>query len=1125
MSSDLGTPYAGARIDEPATRSPACPACGRHSQPESAFCAFCGTALVHQRVPGPPVFAAVATAIDGRSAYEVLSEVGELFESLGAVFEGVSQSPATLVALFPPREDAAVVASRAALEATERCPEARFGIDASEVTEHSDQDAIWQDLIDRSAHLGSVAEPGTIAASEAILPLSEGAAVVEPIDGVTGATRLRELRDLAAPPEVMSLVAEEPAPGAPTAFVGRERELAELRSRFDVVRDQGGAACVAIVGEPGIGTSRLAREFAASLGDAKVFSLPCTRELDGGAWPLAELVEAFAGLTPWDDPGTTRAKLERLLTDVPRPDRALERIAHLVAIDGGVAVTDETRWAVRELIEAALLGPSVLVVDDVDRAAFGFAAFLSDLARALRSTPLLVVCTAATEPAGISDSIVLSSLDDAASRAIVASRLGRVDPDATTAIVTSFEGSPLLLEQGIAMLLETAAVTRVDDGWIAAGDLSTRGAASAREAIAERLRALPADVRATAGLATWAGAILAPGALEGEDATGHLATLAAMQLLVPLDDGTMGWSHPTIRETAAADDVPSAATASLLRRLSRQELLDAGPRRWRHAASAGSRMAEAVRLAGDAASDDDRADALELLLFAAGSAAQHGDAAGASILERRAALLLPASDARRAELMFLAAMHEAATGRIAETEAAINDAIAATIRVPGDTVDHHVRILRAGLRAAADRSALDAARAIADEAYERFTELDDAWGRSRAAALRGQVHAARGHAAATFEDLLEAAALARAAQRPADAAAALRGAGRALLDGPMPVEEAIALCERLRADATGHPLAEHDLAGVHAVLLARRGRTDQAHELIATTIAVVEELGADADLAVALHRSGVIFWLAGEFEAAEPPIQRALAAAALARDDRLRARIASSWANLVLATEDRIEEAMALADVAETWATDPAALVGWRTARARALVRLGDAETADRLGRQAVSLAEQTDSTDLRANALLHLAEVLQRAGRPAEAVPFQRRALRILDRKGATAQAATLFRQIAPTTSELITDAAKIGPEVLAADDDLEPEPPQQLEPLARAERTGEPTSPADETRSETDAREDPAPPVDDLALDQPAGTVPTPDPAEPSPERPIAESFAASSDADKRKRGLFRR
>ena len=43
----------------------------------------------------------VTSPITGLVSYEVLSEVGALFESLGAVFEGVSQAPATLVALFP----------------------------------------------------------------------------------------------------------------------------------------------------------------------------------------------------------------------------------------------------------------------------------------------------------------------------------------------------------------------------------------------------------------------------------------------------------------------------------------------------------------------------------------------------------------------------------------------------------------------------------------------------------------------------------------------------------------------------------------------------------------------------------------------------------------------------------------------------------------------------------------------------------------------------------------------------------------------------------------------------------------------------------------------------------------
>ena len=62
---------------------------------------------------------------------------------------------------------------------------------------------------------------------------------------------------------------------------------------------------------------------------------------------------------------------------------------------------------------------------------------------------------------------------------------------------------------------------------------------------------------------------------------------------------------------------------------------------------------------------------------------------------------------------------------------------------------------------------------------------------------------------------------------------------------------------------------------------------------------------------------------------------------------------------------------------------------------------------ADRLGREAVSIAEQTDSVDLHANALLCLAEVLTAADRPNEAGSFRARAIRLLSRKDAIATAA----------------------------------------------------------------------------------------------------------------------
>ena len=76
-------------------------------------------------------------------------------------------------------------------------------------------------------------------------------------------------------------------------------------------------------------------------------------------------------------------------------------------------------------------------------------------------------------------------------------------------------------------------------------------------------------------------------------------------------------------------------------------------------------------------------------------------------------------------------------------------------------------------------------------------------------------------------------------------------------------------------------------------------------------------------------------------------------------------------------------------------------------ARARVMVRRGRGALAERLVREAVSLAEQTDSTDLRATALLDAADVRRQAGRPAEAEPFEKRALRLFERRGATAQAA----------------------------------------------------------------------------------------------------------------------
>jgi tetratricopeptide (TPR) repeat protein len=392
-------------------------------------------------------------------------------------------------------------------------------------------------------------------------------------------------------------------------------------------------------------------------------------------------------------------------------------------------------------------------------------------------------------------------------------------------------------------------------------------------------------------------------------------------------------------------------------------------------------------------------------------------------------------------------MATAAPDRPADREVA-EAALAASIA--GDDVDWRVRLLRAKLRAIAGHDdALEGARSTADDAIAAFAEDEIGWALANAWALRGLVHAARAQYGLVAEDLNRAADNAASVGRASDETVALRGAAAALLDGPTSVTEAEARCRSFLARVTG-PIAEHDIRGVLAVLAARRGTFDEARAAIDASIAVLEELGAGVDTAITLQRGAEIEVLAGQAAAAEPLMQRALAAATHARDDRLRASLAASYAHVVL-EDDRLDEALALADVAEAHAGDLRTQVGWRTARARVMVRRGRGALAERLIREGVGIAEQTDSTDLRASALVWAADVRRQAGRPSEAEPFERRALRLFERRGATAQATAVAARLTPAA-----EPSRQTHETTAPPVEPDPTPSQPVAPSVDAPATG---------------------------------------------------------------------
>ncbi|HLB39541.1 MAG TPA: AAA family ATPase, partial [Actinomycetota bacterium] len=1000
-----------------------------------------------------PVFAAVAVGITGRTVYEVIELVGRIFEAVGAVFEGSPDAPGTLIALLTPSDRAAMQAVQLGLQAQAAAPNLRIGIDATEVHAKKEQDAKWQQVIDSAVRLQKAARSGEVIAGDELGQLTQGGAATESLRVgdetyllLTGVRELSAVPDPSPPvaepavdtpapvaeapqptaeaPDPVASVAPEPvvvmpepllvpaeprdatppADGPPTSFrsfapwdaplIGRDPEIADLRARFERTVVERSASCVIVAGEPGVGRTRLVRDLAGSLGDARALSISCPPPESGGArWPLAPIVEALTGLDARTPMIQAHARLQELFAGQPDAARVLPHLAALVALDGATD-PDQVAWALRRLVEVTIAGhPTLLQIDDADRAPAGFVRLLADVAGGVRDASLLIVLTMTRETDGV-PCIRLAHLPAEDAALLVGELLGAADDGVAAAIAARAGGNPLALEQALATLAETGTLAPGQGRWLAMADLSQVPLPDGSLGmIRQRLQTLPPHELAVLGTAAVAGERLDVEPLLDVVPTDaragvptYLADLVARGYLVADGADSFRFRHHRFRDAVLAG-VPDWAQAAAHERFGRYAERISDERMWRHADEIGDHLVASCRLRPDAP-EADGTDALELLTWSAAAAVSEGDLDGAARLERRAAALLDDDPARRAELLYLAADHGAlaAPERPADREIA-EAALAAS--VVGDDVDWRVRLLRARLRTTAGHDdALEGARNAADEAIAAFADDEQSWALSRAWALRGLVHAARAQNGMVADDLIKAADHAAATSHWQEETAALRGAAVALLDGPVAVGEAEARCESFLPRVRG-PLAEHDVRGALALLRARRAAFDEARGEIARCVAALDELGAGSDLAVALHRAAQIEVLAGQPQAAEPQMQRGLAAAAHARNDALRAYLASSLAHILVVDDDRLDEALALAEVAEAHADDIPAQVGWRTARARVMVRRGRGAQAERLVREGLSLAEQTDSTDLRANALVQAADVRRLAGRPAEAEPF----------------------------------------------------------------------------------------------------------------------------------------
>ena len=262
-------------------------------------------------------------------------------------------------------------------------------------------------------------------------------------------------------------------------FVGREIDLGLLKGIFDKTVASEVPHLVTIVGEPGLGKSRIVAELSAYV-DARP-ELGTWRQgrcLPYGEgitfWALGEILKAHAGILESDPPQVASTKLEAVLPTGHEREWFRQRLLPLLGIESGSAADREelfTAW--RRFLELiAEERPTVLVFEDVHWADEAMLAFVEHLADRAERVPLLVVATARPElferrrdyAAGIrnASTISLSPLSPDETARLVSALLetSALPAALQQPILERAEGNPLYAEEFVRLLKDRDLLVR-----------------------------------------------------------------------------------------------------------------------------------------------------------------------------------------------------------------------------------------------------------------------------------------------------------------------------------------------------------------------------------------------------------------------------------------------------------------------------------------------------------------------------------------------------------------------------------------------------------------------------------------------------------------------------------------
>jgi DNA-binding SARP family transcriptional activator len=772
--------------------------------------------------------------------------------------------------------------------------------------------------------------------------------------------------------------------GLQTAYesplVGREDELGVLEDAFERAARQRAPQLVTVIGEPGIGKSRLARELATRLHDrATVLEGHCPAYgLGVTYWPVREMVVQAAAGRP----------LEALTAALEDGAAAAASVAGTLGL-GESAPGEATPWAFRRLFAAITTQlPLVLQFEDVHWAERPLLDLIDDLAARLTDAPVLLLCLArpeilAARPRWADGALRLGPLHDTDSRRLLAARPGLSDGQ-RSAVAQRAGGNPLFLEQLAVHVAEheTSLPPALHALLAARLDL-----------LAPRERAL-LDAAAVEGGRFHLGGVCAivedvpPG-----DARASLDALVDRELLVPAPPeitGEQAWRfrHALVRDAAYAS-MPKATRAQGHERLARW--LAANQARVPEAdALIGNHLDRAHRAAAELgrASPELAAEAAKRLADAGGHAHRRGDLPSEIALLSRAVELLGEDDPARGEPLAALAVAHFETGTLEDAVEAAEAAVALGDRLGLERVRRRAAVELERVRAFRHPEAVEPAAAIAvtSHAIAALRELGDDLGLARAHIVHSELVWLTGSLDASYRNAERAVQYARRARSGFEIDSGVSFMAFTLIVNAVPVSEGIRRCAQLEREVSGR-FAAMSVRGFRAVLDAMAGRFDPARTDLTRARAGLAELGlGQASVWMAMF-DGIVEMLAGDPFAAERAFDEAERIAVDIGDRWFHSTIVWERALAALAQDRPGASAEAVARIDEIPAPGD---IEWHfkrhLAQAKLAAQQGDGDRALSEARTGVRLADPTDHFVFRADAHRDLAEIAARFGSDEEA-------------------------------------------------------------------------------------------------------------------------------------------